>query len=247
MIDFLGKVIEKNLITIEQNIAFYIETYAIDLFWALLVIVLWFFASLIVYKFIIYLFTKFKILELIDRLDISFDETDENKNKKDTKKDKEKKKTELYDLVSKKIQIDKVVAKATSYYVFLLFFRWSIIIIGITDVEQFLKEVITYLPNLFVWIFIWYFGLRFANFIYDVVYHSLNLTKQKTSKIIAAWAEVIILFFTLMVVLNKVWIDSSIINTVLIWFISMLAIAWWLAFGLGWKDIAREILESFRK
>ena len=242
MIDFLGKVIEKNLINIEQNIAFYIETYAIDLFWALLIIVLWFFVSLLVYKFIIYLFAKFKILELIDKLDTSADEKLEDKDK-----NKEEKKTEFYDLVSKKIKIDKAVAKATSYYVFILFFRWSIIIIGITDVEQFLKDVLTYLPNLFVWIVIWYFGLRFANFIYDVVYHSLNLTKQKTAKIIAAWAEIIILFFTLMVVLNKVWIDSSIINTVLIWFISMLAIAWWLAFWLGWKDIAREILESFRK
>ena len=247
MIDFLGKVIEKNLINIEQNIAFYIETYAIDLFWALVVIVLWFFISILVYRFIIYLFVKFKILELIDKLDISFDDEDSSKNKKDSKKKKEESKTELYDLVSKKIKIDKVVAKASSYYVFLLFFRWSIVILGITEVEQFLKEVLTYLPNLFVWIFIWYFGLRFADFIYDVVYHSLTLTKQKTAKIIAAWAEVIILFFTLMVVLNKIWIDSSIINTVLIWFISMLAIAWWLAFWLGWKAIAKEILESFRK
>ena len=247
MIDFLGKVIEKNLINIEQNIVFYIETYAIDLFWALIVIVLWFFISILVYRFIIYLFIKFKILELIDKLDISFDDEDSSKNKKDSKKKKEESKTELYDLVSKKIKIDKVVAKASSYYVFLLFFRWSIVILGITEVEQFLKEVLTYLPNLFVWIFIWYFGLRFADFIYDVVYHSLTLTKQKTAKIIAAWAEVIILFFTLMVVLNKIWIDSSIINTVLIWFISMLAIAWWLAFWLGWKEIAKEILESFRK
>jgi RimJ/RimL family protein N-acetyltransferase len=55
------------------------------------------------------------------------------------------------------------------------------------------------------------------------------------------------LFFTLMVVLNKIGIDSTIINTVLIWFISMLTIAWWLAFGLWGKDIAKEILESFRK
>jgi hypothetical protein len=79
------------------------------------------------------------------------------------------------------------------------------------------------------------------------VYHALNLTKQKTAKIIASGAKIVMLFFTLMVVLNKIWIDSTIINTVLIWFISMLAIAGWLAFWLGWKDIAKEILESFRK
>jgi hypothetical protein len=51
-----------------------------------------------------------------------------------------------------------------------------------------------------------------------------------------------------MLVLNytKV-VDEFIINTILVGFISMTTIAWGLAFGLGGKDIAREILESFRK
>jgi di/tricarboxylate transporter len=79
------------------------------------------------------------------------------------------------------------------------------------------------------------------------VYHALNLSKQKTAKIIASWAKIIILFFTLMAVLNKVGIANEITNTILIWFISMLALAWWLAFWLWGKDIAHEILESFRK
>jgi hypothetical protein len=50
-----------------------------------------------------------------------------------------------------------------------------------------------------------------------------------------------------MVVLSKIWIATEITNTILIWFISMLALAWWLAFWLWGKDIAHEILESFRK
>jgi hypothetical protein len=100
---------------------------------------------------------------------------------------------------------------------------------------------------LFIAVIIWFFWVRFANFIYDVVFHALELTKQKTAKIIASWAKVIILFFTLMVVLSKIWIATEITNTILIWFISMLALAWGLAFWLGWKEIAHEILESFRK
>jgi hypothetical protein len=92
-----------------------------------------------------------------------------------------------------------------------------------------------------------FFWIRFANFVHDVIYHALDLTKQKTAKIIASWAKIIILFFTLMVVLSKIGIATEITNTILIWFISMLAIAGWLAFWLWWKDIAQEILESFRK
>ena len=240
--NYISDLINTNIKAFEEILKYYIETYALNMFWALLVIILWVLISIIVYRFIIYLFIKFKILELIDKFDIKI-----QKDKEKQKDWEEKEKSEVYELMTKKIQVDKVVAKASAYYVFLLFFRWSIVILWITAVEQFLKDLLTYLPNLFVWIVVWYFGIRFANFIYDVVYHSLSLTKDKTAKIIASWAKVVMLFFTLMVVLNKIWIDSTIINTVLIWFISMLAIAWGLAFWLWWKDIAKEILESFRK
>jgi hypothetical protein len=141
-----------------------------------------------------------------------------------------------------------VVSKSCSYYILIVFFRISISYIWITDIENFLKDLTNYLPNLFIWVMIWFFGIRFANFMYDVVYHALSITKEKTSKIIASWAKIIILFFTLMVFLDYTKIVSEfIINTVLIWFIWMLSLAGWLAFWLWWKDIAHEILESFRK
>jgi hypothetical protein len=50
-----------------------------------------------------------------------------------------------------------------------------------------------------------------------------------------------------MVVLDKVGIASDIITVILTGFVAMLTLAGWIAFGLGWKDVAREILESFRK
>jgi hypothetical protein len=129
----------------------------------------------------------------------------------------------------------------------LVFFRLSIVVIWIKEVEQFLWELLTYLPSLFVAVIIWFFWVRFANFIYDLVYHALDFSKQKTAKIIASWSKIIILFFTLMVVLSKIWIATEITYTILIWFISMLSLAWWLAFWLWWKEIAHEILESFKK
>lgn len=148
---------------------------------------------------------------------------------------------------SKKIKIDVIVGKSIGYYVFLIFFRYAIVVIGIEEVEQFLADLIAYLPSLFIGFVIGFFGIRFANFVYDVIYHALNLTKQKTAKIIASGAKIVILFFTLMAVLDKIGIATEITNTILTGFIAMLTIAGGLAFGLGGKDIAHEILESFRK
>jgi hypothetical protein len=55
------------------------------------------------------------------------------------------------------------------------------------------------------------------------------------------------LFFTLMAVLDKVGIATNIIEIILIWFISMVSLAWGIAFGLWWKEVAQEILESLKK
>ncbi len=242
--------IKENILKIEQKIFWNIESFLVekwpDIFWAFVILTIWFAISFLIYKFIMFLFKKFKIIELIDKLDIEFENEEKINTEKDLKTKKPKKK--FSDVFWKTIKIDKVVAKASSYYVFLLFFRWSVTKFT-NEVETFLDDLLSYLPSLFIWIFVLFFGIRFANFIHDVVYHSMNITKQKTlSKVLAMWAKIIILFFTLIVVLNYTkLVDKTIINTILTWFIAMITIAGWLAFGLWWKDIAREILESFRK
>jgi len=247
------KYFEPILNNLFMEINIYINNYWIKIFWALVIILTWIIISILAYRFVLFIFEKFKILDLLEKFEIEIYETnnpstltkdlwDSLENNKIVKK---RKKPSIF---KKTLQIDKVVSKSFAYYVFLLFFRWSIVVLWITEVEQFLKSLLDYLPNLFVWIVISYFGLRFANFIYDVVFHTLDLTKHKTAKIIASWAKIMVLFFTLMVFLNYTkLVDGFIINVIFIWFVSMLTIAWWLAFWLWWKEVAAEILESFKK
>lgn len=231
-------------ISISENAEFY----APKILWALLLLLIWIAIAVISYKFVVYSFKKFKLLDLIDKLTIDIDDI-AHKNPPISKKDENWKEIPSIKVkkFSQRVKIDHIVGKAIGYYIFLVFFRFSIVIIWITEVENFLWELLKYLPSLFIAIIIWFFGLRFANFIYDIIFQTLNLTKQKTAKIIASGAKIIVLFFTLMVVLDKAWIASDIIQIILTGFIAMLTIAWWIAFGLGWKDVAREILESFRK
>lgn len=221
-----------------------IEYYSPRILWALITLLTWVIISILIFKFVIYIFKKFKIIAFIDKFNIKFEQ---KKSATSATKDEIQNKNIIQKKLSDKIKIDKITAKAFSYYVFLVFFRYSISIIWIGDIENFLKELLLYLPSLFIWILVWFFWIRFSDFVYNVTYHTLNLTKQKTAKIIASGGKIIILFFTLMVVLDKIWIAWEITTTILIWFISMLSIAWWLAFWLWWKDVAKEILESFKK
>lgn len=234
--NFLREIRENLINWTFSNISDAIQKYAYIFLISLLNLIIWAIIAYIVYKIIIFLFKKFNIVNLIDRLTmVSIYKKDDEKKKEEVKK------------ISDNIKIDVITAKSMAYYVFLIFFRYSIVIIWITEVEKFLDTTVAYLPSLFIWAVIAFFGLRFANFIYDVIYYPLDLWGSKNAEVIAMWWKIIVLFFTLMVVLSKVWIWTEIINIILIWFVSMLAIAWWIAFWLWWKDLAKEILESFKE
>ena len=201
-----------------------------------------------IYKLTMYIFKKFHIIDIIDSIWAGFEEHTSNIVDKNTPPAKKWEKTPLAKANVNTIRYDRITAKAFSYYVFLLFFRWSVVILGVTEVEKFMQDLLAYLPSLFVWILIWFFGIRFANSVHDIIYQALELTKQKTSSIIAMGAKIIIMFFTLMIMLNYIKIvDEFIINALFLGFITTLTISFSLAFGLWGREIAREILESFRK
>ncbi len=233
---------------IQSNVTTGFEVYLPKILGAVLLIVIGALISMAVYKLIRYLFKRFKILEVIDQLDIDFEDEEPVKKKwKGSEMEEEIIVSKLSETFWKKIRVDIVIAKAFAYYVFLLFFRYAIVVIGVSDVEDFMWELLAYLPSLFIAFIIAFFGMRFANFVYEISYHSLKLTKHKTAKIIASGCKIIVLFFTLMAVLTKVGIPTEITTTILIGFVSMLSIAGWLAFGLGGREVAKEILESLRK
>ena len=237
MIQDLIKQLQANVVNwLYQEVINFAATYIPKFLWAVVVFLFGVLIALWIYKITIYLFKKFKIIDKIDKLTMISIYKDE----------KEKAWKTEFKKISDNIKIDVITAKSMSYYVVLLFFRLSIVIIWIKEVENFLNSLIQYLPSLFIWVAVWFFWIRFASFVYDMIYYPLDLSWQKNAEVIAMWWKIIILFFTLMVVLTQVWIASEITQIILIWFIAMLSLAGWLAFGLGWKELAKEILESFK-
>jgi hypothetical protein len=235
---------------LSSEVIWALELYGVTWMKAIMILLIGAVISYGIYRATLYVFWKFGIVDRINWLWDGFEENTTkivdktpNNNQATLEIEKEKKSEK-----PKKVRYDKITAKAFSYYVFLLFFRWAVVVIGITEVERFMQDLLAYLPNLFVWVVIGFFWVRFANSVHDIIYQALELTKDKTSKIIAMWAKVIIMFFTLMIMLNYIQIvDEFIINALFLGFITTLTISLGLSFWLWGKDIAQEILESFRK
>ncbi|MDR2411551.1 MAG: hypothetical protein LBD88_03060 [Candidatus Peribacteria bacterium] len=80
-----------------------------------------------------YVFNKFKIIELVDKLFISMRqhtiETEEKTTRRTSTRTKTTISSQRIKKISDQIKLDKITAKAIAYYLFLVFFRLAIVFI----------------------------------------------------------------------------------------------------------------------
>ena len=153
------------------------------------------------------------------------------------------------DINHRRYDVDRIVAKALSWFVFTLFIREAVKTLGFTEVESFLTDLIGYLPSLFLAVMIGFFGVRFSNTVYDMVYAGFKFYEdEQTAKVLAILGKGVVMAFTLMIMLNYVKIvDAFIIRAIFVGFVAALALTFGLAFGLGGRDFARDLISRLKK
>ena len=120
-------------------------------------------------------------------------------------------------------------------------------ILHLKAVSDFLTQVLLYLPNIVVAILILVATFYFANFMKELVKHSTKAAKMREANLLASVTWWIIVIFGFLSALLQLKIAINIINIFVAGAIGMLALAGGLAFGLGGKDYAKDLLERFRK
>lgn len=133
------------------------------------------------------------------------------------------------------------------WVVIILFLIPSAEVWGLTRVTEVLNELVFYLPNVLVAVIVGFVGLILANLASELVRHSANTLGGTSANTLAALARYSIVFFTILIVLDQLGIAQDLIRILFTGIVAMIAIAGGLAFGLGGKDVAREILEDLKK
>lgn len=117
---------------------------------------------------------------------------------------------------------------------------------GLPAVNQVLSGLILYLPNVFVAVVIGFVGVVLANLVHDLVQHSIASLNPSAGKSVAGMAYYVVLFSTVLVILSQLGVAADLVRIIFTGFVAMLAIAGGLAFGLGGKDLASEILKGLK-
>ncbi|HOX30624.1 MAG TPA: hypothetical protein P5080_05885 [Candidatus Paceibacterota bacterium] len=127
--------------------------------------------------------------------------------------------------------------------VFLLIF---VEILGFSQFALFLKEVIAWLPNIVIAAAIFVVSVIIADILEKIINASVREIGVKHAEFIGSMVRWSIYVFAAFAIFIQLGVAPSIINTLIMGIVGMFALAFGLAFGLGGKEAAADLIKSVR-
>jgi len=117
----------------------------------------------------------------------------------------------------------------------------------LTTASTLFNEVMLFIPNVIVAIIILILGIYFARLVSQIMVTSLTTMKEKTAAVISKIAYYTIIVLTVFVILAQLNIAEQIVNSAFIILFGAICLAFGLAFGIGGKDWASDIIKKYLK
>jgi hypothetical protein len=133
------------------------------------------------------------------------------------------------------------------WVIIIVFLVPALNILGLADVNELVKSVVAYLPQVVVSVVVLMVGAVLADLASRAVEATAQTIGAKTAAIVADIARWAVMVFAILVALDQLGIASGIINTLVTGLVALLALAGGLAFGLGGQDAAKEVIERLKK
>jgi len=132
------------------------------------------------------------------------------------------------------------------WFVIIVFLLAAANILGLSQVSEFLTQVLYYIPNVVVAALILLIALKVA----EVVERSTRASAEAAGlkgAIVGVMARWAIWTFAVVAALLQLGVATILIQTLVTGLVAMLAIAFGLAFGLGGKDAASSFIDKVRR
>ncbi len=118
--------------------------------------------------------------------------------------------------------------------------------LGLPAVSEVLRQFLLWLPNLVVALVVLVIGGVAANALAGIIRGATTETGFSNPQLMANVARIAVLAFAIVIAVNQIGIAATLVNTLFMAFVGALALATGLAFGLGGRDTAAEIVKEWR-
>lgn len=156
-------------------------------------------------------------------------------------------KANINDFLSKanmKWWLSGVIGSIAYWIIYLFGINISFNSLGLDVVSDLISDLIAYIPNLFVAVIILLVGTFIAKFVKDLINGAVAASNSSLSR----WGQagyIAVMFFTIVTALKQAWVDISFLTDNINTIVMGIMLALWLAFGLGGKDKAQQMLDKW--
>ena len=145
------------------------------------------------------------------------------------------------------LSVTKLLAELFRWFVILVFLIPAFNQLGLGAVNDVIKAMLSYIPNVVVAVIIITVGLVFAKIARDFVTATASSLGKQTATTVGQIARWSIIVFALLAALAQLGVAQDLIKILFTGCVAMVAIAGGLAFGLGGKETAESVLRKMRE
>jgi len=139
----------------------------------------------------------------------------------------------------------RVIAEVVKWFIRLIAIQAAASILGLTQISDTINAVLLWLPNLVVAMVIIVVAALIANFVAGIVRGATSEMGFASPDLLANVARYAIIGFAVIAALNQLGIAATVVNTLFIGAVAAVALALGLAFGLGGRDVAARLTQSW--
>lgn len=143
-----------------------------------------------------------------------------------------------------RLGISRALGLMVTWFLYLVVLIVITEILNLDQISLFLQAVVLYIPNVIIAIFILIIGIIVGNFIFILVKEASLAAKLEAADFLAALAKWAIIVFSVMAALVQLRVATELIQILFTGVVFMFALAGGLAFGLGGKDKAKELIDK---
>lgn len=132
------------------------------------------------------------------------------------------------------------------WFLVIVFLLAAVNIIGLTQVSDFLRQVLVYIPNVVVAALILVIAVKVAEVVERLARGSVEAVGMRGAVVgvMVRWA---IWIFAVIAALLQLGVATVLLQTLVTGLVAMLALAFGLAFGLGGRDAAAGFIDKLRR
>jgi len=141
--------------------------------------------------------------------------------------------------------VSRAAGTVVKWLIFLVFLIAATNFLGWPLLTDFLNQVILFIPNLIVAVLILILAPIAGRLVRNAVENGTAAAGVSSGHLLGRIAEIAVILFGVIIAVNQIGVASNLVNILFTGVVIALALALGLAFGLGGRDVAGQMLQSW--